>query len=108
MRFRDDHLFAEVSHSFIRQQKPILVIVDLIMPQMTGWEFVRKMRNDPATREIPVMVITGFHVDERVQKSLRIPPSHIIQKPFSFLTLQESIGEAVKQARAKPDNMGEA
>lgn len=42
-----------------RSQQPALIVTDLLMPQTTGWDFLKHLRAEAATRALPVIVITG-------------------------------------------------
>jgi two-component system, cell cycle response regulator DivK len=41
------------------QAKPDVIVLDMSLPRMTGWEMLERLRADPATRDIPVVVLTG-------------------------------------------------
>jgi len=66
----------------IKAEPPDLVISDILMPTMDGYEFVRQMRNDPASANIPVIFSTAHYLD-REAKALAdaCGVSHIIYKP---------------------------
>jgi len=44
----------------LKSEKPDLVLLDIKMPEMDGFTFVREMKCDPEVKEIPVMILTGF------------------------------------------------
>ncbi|HID74027.1 MAG TPA: response regulator, partial [Thermoplasmata archaeon] len=48
-----------------RSKRPDLIILDLVMPDMSGMEVLAELKKDPATREIPVMVLTAKHLSKR-------------------------------------------
>lgn len=64
--------------------QPQLVVLDLMMPNMTGWEFREEQRRDPAISDIPVILMTAATKDfpEAVQ---------LIRKPFSAEALIRSV-----------------
>jgi CheY-like chemotaxis protein len=80
----------------IRQQHPALVILDRQMPGLTGDQFSLELRADPATREIPVVLMTGDSAGD-VQGYLLAGVTAFIHKPFSP---DEMIG-TVKQLLAE-------
>ena len=42
-----------------RETKPDLILLDIMVPQLNGWEVCRRLKQDPATRAIPVIMVTG-------------------------------------------------
>ena len=53
-----------------RAEAPDLVLLDLIMPKMQGFEVLRTLKQDPATAEIPVIVLSNLGQDSDVQRAL--------------------------------------
>jgi len=76
----------------IRQEHPDLVLLDLMMPDMDGWDVYKQLKAEEATRDIPVIVVTA-----RAQKVDKVLGLHVakvddyISKPFSPRDLLESI-----------------
>jgi len=71
------------------QEKPALVIVDVQMPYMNGYEFVRAMKNDPQTRDIPVVFLTlDDNVAEQAQK---LGAAAFLRKPVTSERLLEVV-----------------
>jgi two-component system response regulator VicR len=76
----------------IRQIKPKLVLLDLMMPDMDGWDVYQQMKADEATRHIPVVVITAKA--QSIDKVLGLHIAKVddyISKPFSPQELVESV-----------------
>lgn len=76
----------------VREQHPDLVLLDLMMPDMDGWEVYQQMKADEKTRDIPVIVVTA-----KAQSIDRVLGMHIakvddyITKPFSPQELLNSV-----------------
>ena len=66
--------------------RPSLIITDLLMPQTTGWDFLKHLRGEDALRAIPVIVITGYEPGEG--ESLA---DVVIQKPFDPTKLADTV-----------------
>ena len=49
----------------VREHKPDAVIVDIMMPELNGHSLIIELRKDPATKHIPIMVVTGLTKGER-------------------------------------------
>jgi two-component system, OmpR family, alkaline phosphatase synthesis response regulator PhoP len=68
----------------IQMRKPDLLIVDCVMPRLTGIELIRRLRDNPQFADIPVIMISikGYELTaDKIQNELNI--SRIIPKPFS-------------------------
>jgi two-component system, OmpR family, response regulator VicR len=76
----------------IRKEHPDLILLDLMMPDMDGWEVYQQMKADEATKNIPVIVVTA-----RAQSIDKVLGLHIakvddyIAKPFSPQELLNSV-----------------
>ena len=44
----------------VREERPDVILMDLALPNMDGWEATRQLKSDPATRAIPVVALTAF------------------------------------------------
>ncbi len=64
---------------------PKLILLDLMMPEMTGWEFMRIQHEDPALAGIPVAIITGL--PEAREKAAAIGAVDVLYKPSRVETL---------------------
>jgi DNA-binding response OmpR family regulator len=85
-----------------RAQRPDLVLLDIMMPQMDGWEVLRLLRVDPKTQTIPVAMISArTDAKDRVQ-GLQEGALDYICKPFSLdelLTKVDSLFAQIDAAR---------
>jgi two-component system cell cycle sensor histidine kinase/response regulator CckA len=79
--------------SAVRAEPPDLVITDVLMPVMDGYEFVRQLRLDPATREIPVVFYTA-HYGEREARALALSSgvSDVLAKPAGSAEVLKVVG----------------
>jgi len=66
----------------VQSEKPELVILDVMMPQMDGWEVLRHMEADPSTAGIPVIMLTAKASDEDYIHGLEEGAVEYITKPF--------------------------
>jgi len=76
----------------VRQIRPQLVLLDLMMPDMDGWDVYQQIRAEEATRNIPVIVITAKA--QSIDKVLGLHIAKVdayISKPFSPSDLVESV-----------------
>ena len=85
-------------------EKPDIIVTDLQMPVMTGMELVEKLRQDEATKGIPVIMLTArdFTVEAEREKDLQI--SEFLSKPFSPKELLRSIEDILYHRAVIQDN----
>ena len=89
----------------IREEPPDLVLLDLMMPGVDGWEVYRQLQADPALSQIPVIVVTAKAQQIDVVLGLHIARvADYIVKPFSFQQLLESIRRVLGEG--KPEGSG--
>lgn len=76
----------------VRREEPDLVLLDLMMPDMDGWEVYQQMKADPGLRDIPVVVVTAKA--QSIDKVLGLHIAKVddyITKPFGPQELLESV-----------------
>jgi two-component system alkaline phosphatase synthesis response regulator PhoP len=75
----------------VREEKPDLVILDIMMPKLDGYETCRMIKNDPATKGIPVILLTakGREVDQKLGRE--VGANDYMTKPFSPSKLIERV-----------------
>ena len=71
---------------FERGIRPRLVLVDLMLPQVSGWDLLRYLQSDPQLRYTPVVVITGVPKDQ-----LKVIADAVFQKPIDFSALASTV-----------------
>ena len=83
---------------------PDVVLLDLMMPGMDGFEVCRRLKEDTATCHMRVVAMTGYYTPERVQKILATGADRFLRKPFSNAEVIEACGlEDDGVAAASPD-----
>jgi two-component system, chemotaxis family, response regulator PixG len=81
---------------------PDVVLCDLMMPEMDGYETVKAIRANPATAALPVLILTARDDDECAEKGLDLGADDYVTKPFKILELRASLDAAIeKRARAR-------
>lgn len=70
---------------------PKLVLLDIKMPKVDGIEVLRRLKADPATREVPVVVMTSSNEEQDVIDSYRLGVNSYIVKPVQFDAFLETV-----------------
>ncbi len=65
----------------VTQYKPDLIILDLMMPNMDGFSVCKKLKSNPLTKNVLIMVLTGFGTEENIQRALDCGADVVLAKP---------------------------
>ncbi|WP_246186931.1 response regulator [Microlunatus speluncae] len=71
--------------------RPDAMLLDVMMPGMDGLTALRRLRDDPVTRDIPVILLTAKVGGIEQQKGEDGPPAGVIAKPFDPMTLADEV-----------------
>ena len=85
-------------------QQPDLILLDICMPDMEGMEVCAKLRKNPITRTIPVIFLTAFNSDERLEQAIDMGANDFLGKPINSVELNVRI-KAMLQTRHIPDEV---
>src|SRR3981081_250051 len=89
----------------ILDKPPLLVLLDLQMPVMNGRELLQKLRATPETKEIPVVIISGFGFEWEAEL---MGAQGYVGKPFEPLELEKTMAARVgRRGRGRPARGGE-
>ncbi|MEM8604572.1 MAG: response regulator [Cyanobacteria bacterium P01_H01_bin.121] len=86
----------------IREERPNLIMLDFLLPKMSGWEVFQQIQTEPVLQSIPLVVMSGRK--EEVTEKLPEPFEYFefIEKPFEKRELMEAIKAAMLKARNRP------
>jgi CheY-like chemotaxis protein len=70
---------------------PRLVLLDLKLPKVTGLDVLKKIRANPATQYLPVVVLTTSNQDEDIINSYKFGANSFIRKPVEFIKFNDAI-----------------
>ncbi len=73
-----------------RSEPPDLILLDIMLPDMTGYEICSKFRKDPLTRSIPVIMLTGMGETGRIA-GMELGADDYLTKPFDLNELKRKI-----------------
>jgi two-component system phosphate regulon response regulator PhoB len=90
----------------IRREIPDLVVLDRMLPGMSGDEVLRTLRADPATRFVPVLVLTARRDQEERIRGFELGADDYITKPFSPRELVLRVGAVLRRASAPVPSAG--
>lgn len=82
----------------IRDDKPGLIILDWMMPELSGIDLCRQIKADPELKDIPIFMLTAKGQDSDEQQGIQCGVSRYITKPFSPRSLLEMVQEVIGKA----------
>lgn len=86
-----DYLFATGTHSGRdRSVQPQVVLLDLNLPRLDGLEVLRRIRAEPTTQLVPVVVLTSSKEERDLVESYRLGANSYIRKPVDFVEFVEA------------------
>ncbi len=88
----DTGLFA------VETSLPDLVILDVMLPGMDGWEVCRRIRGNPATRRIPVLMLTARREERDLLAGFDVGADDYMKKPFSVNELVARVGSLLRRS----------
>ncbi|MGA2502585.1 MAG: response regulator [Anaerolineales bacterium] len=80
------------------KRMPDLAILDVMMPDMDGYELCRKLRQPPFDKNIPIVMLTAMSGDKDRQQALDAGANDVWNKPFDMDLFRQRIGELIKKA----------
>jgi putative two-component system response regulator len=87
----------------VRRDPPDLILLDVMMPTMNGFELCRMLKGDPATRLVPIVLMTALHhADDRLQ-AIDAGADDFISKPFNAQELRARVRSLIRLKRYTDD-----
>ena len=80
----------------VRAEKPDLILLDLMMPIMDGFEFLRWLKSTPETSDIRVIVLSALNTNEDIVKAYELGANDFITKPIPLNKLVHAVSTQLK------------
>jgi two-component system phosphate regulon response regulator PhoB len=84
--------------NMLKEEKPDLVILDVMMPDVSGLEVLRYMRREPDLQRIPVIVVSAKSMPADVKTGLEAGASVYLTKPVGFTDLRGAVEQVIQMA----------
>lgn len=79
----------------IRQELPTIALLDLDLPEITGFELARLLRADPLTKDIRLVAISANVMQREQQRAIEAGCEHFVEKPVDIVALRELMADLV-------------
>lgn len=86
----------------VENDRPDLVVLDLMLPGMDGYEVLLRMREDERMRHVPVLLLTARREEEERVRGFEVGADDYLTKPFSARELTLRIAALLRRSRAEP------
>ncbi len=83
--------------AMVGEAKPDVILLDVMMPKLDGYETCRRLKQDPGTKAIPVIFLTAKAQQFEVKKGLEAGALGYLVKPFDPMTLHDQIVALIEQ-----------
>ena len=91
-----EHIMEE-----IKAKRPDLILLDIMMPDLDGYEVIKHLKADPVTQDIPVIFLTALHNPEDIVKGFKLGASDYVSKPFNHEELITRVTHHIYLAAAQ-------
>jgi CheY-like chemotaxis protein len=88
-----DFLFGTGARAAVGPIRPAVVLLDLKMPRIDGLEVLQRVRGSPATRNLPIVMMTSSDEDKDLVRSYDLGVNSYIRKPVDFTAFADAIAQ---------------
>ena len=72
----------------VKEKMPDIILLDIVLPKMDGYEVIKILKDDPNTSEIPIIFVTALSNTDNERKGLMLGADDYIQKPFDPVSVK--------------------
>ncbi|MBN2273375.1 MAG: response regulator [Bacteroidales bacterium] len=84
-------LNAKEAYSIIAKQSPDLILLDLLMPKISGFDFLAEIRNNEITKNTPVIVVSALTDEDNISRIMEMGAIDFVKKPIDLQYLVEKV-----------------
>ena len=90
---------GEAGLAAARRSRPDLIIMDLSLPVLDGWDAIRQLRSDPAFRRIPIIALSAHAATQDIDRAVAAGCDAYVTKPIDDEKLRSTIERLLRGAR---------
>jgi len=87
----------------VHQGQPDLILLDIMMPRMSGFEVCRKLKSDPETRDIPIIMVTALNELGDIERAVESGTDDFLSKPVNRLELVTRVKSLLRLRHLKDE-----
>ena len=92
---------GQLALNAVAEQKPDLILLDLMMPGIDGFEVIRRLRENPETADIQIVILSALNSNEDVVKGFNVGANDFIMKPIIMEKLLSCVNTQMQLVAAK-------
>ncbi len=92
---------GEAALELMRTKEFDVIILDIMMPGMDGYEVLTRLKADPATRDTPVLILSGYTELDSIVHCIKLGAEDYLPKPFKAILLKARIGACLEKKRLR-------
>jgi len=91
-------LNAKEAYSIIERESPDLILLDLLMPKISGFDFLEEIRKIDKTKNTPVIVVSALTDEENIEKIMKMGAIDFVKKPIDLQYLVDKVESVLQKA----------
>jgi len=89
-------LDGEIGFRLAKSEKPDLILLDLVLPKLHGFEVLKKLKKDKETEDIPVIILTNLEKTEDVEKAIELGAlTYLVKMQYNLTEVLEKIRKII-------------
>lgn len=86
--------------AMIGDARPDVVLLDMMLPRVDGWEVTARVKGDPATSAIPIVALSARAMQADIDRGAEVGVDHYVTKPFDPIELMQLVNSLVANREA--------
>ncbi|MDA1129028.1 MAG: response regulator [Chloroflexi bacterium] len=86
---------GQMAYHQIQREAPDVVLMDVLMPMMNGIQVLQRLRNEPGTLNLPVILLTAFSLADEESEILESPNTYHVTKPWRRGVVESAVNTAL-------------
>lgn len=91
-------LNAKEAYTLIEKRTPDLILLDLLMPKISGFDFLQEIRKNEITRSTPVIVVSALTDEDNIDKIMSMGAIDFVKKPIDLQYLVDKVESVLEDA----------
>ena len=88
---------GEIGLKLAKSKKPDLILLDLVLPKVHGFEVLKELKSDSGTKDIPIIVLTNLEAIEDVNKAIELgAKTYLVKTQYNLEEVVEKVKKAIE------------